>query len=485
MASRIQTLFGSQNLLRRRFGIRAHPSQRGSLPTDNLGGKHLSGRGESRVFGAVVLVGLLGVSVAFPAHASERKVVVRKKTSSRKPVVVKPATGNSSSVSTNSTLASIVPTTLTSVASAVSLTTSKVPTTVAATSAPASTTGSGGPGTLIAANAISDAPAGMNGYKLRYKSVSSAGASIEVTGLAYIPKAKAPAGGWPVLSYAHGTVGLADRCTPSNNISAIENTVAGAFGALGFVVVASDYEGLSTPGRHPYIVGVSEGRGVLDIVRAARQIPGATVSNRFVTWGHSQGGHAALFAGELAPSWAPELKLLGVVAGAPPSQLSNVGDSVSTSPFRGYLFMVAAGLQAADPTLNFNDVLTTKAQELLPVMDTGCNSEIFAAFNSVPMDQLLIKDGLLRDPWKSALAANEPGKVKTNAPILIVHGDKDEQIPVATSAALKKKLCALGGSVERKIYPGQDHGGAALASLFEVAAWLSLRVAGVPATNGC
>jgi pimeloyl-ACP methyl ester carboxylesterase len=409
-----------------------------------------------RLLGRIVVVGLLSASVGAPAHAS-RNVSVRKKTTTKQ-VPVKPAAAPTSVAPT------ITPT---------------VPSTVAPT------TGGAGSGTLVSATVMTGAPAGTTGYKVRYRSVSPAGAPIEVTGLAYIPKAKAPAGGWPVLSYAHGTVGLADRCTPSNNISAIENTIAGAFAALGFAVVASDYEGLGTPGRHPYIVGVSEGRGVLDIVRAAKAIPGATVSNRFVTWGHSQGGHAALFAGELAATWAPELKLLGVVAGAPPSQLSNVGDSVATSPFRGYMFMVAAGLQAADPTLNLNDVITAKAQAILPVVDTGCNSEVFAAFNKVPMDQLLVKDGLTRDPWKSALAANEPSRVKTNAPILIIHGDKDEQIPVETSAALKKKLCALGNSVERKIYPGQDHGGAALASLFEVTAWLSLRAAGLPATNGC
>jgi acetyl esterase/lipase len=422
-----------------------------------------------RALAGVAVVALLNVTVSLPANAS-RQVAVRKKSSNSKTVPVKPA------VTTPST--SVLATTA-------SVSTAPLPTTSKAPAVAASEVGTLGAGTLISSTPLTGAPAGTMGYKVRYKSVSPAGAPIEVTGLAYIPKAKAPTGGWPVLSYAHGTVGLADRCTPSNNITAIENTVAGAFSALGFVVVASDYEGLGTPGRHPYIIGVSEGRGVLDIVRAARQIPGATVSNRFVTWGHSQGGHAALFAGELAATWAPELKLLGVAAGAPPSQLSNVGDSVSTSPFRGYLFMVAAGLQAADPTLSLNDVMTAKAQEVLPVVDTGCNSEVFAAFNKVPMDQLLIKDGLLKDPWKSALSANEPGKVKTNAPILIIHGDKDEQIPVETSAALKKKLCALGNSVERKIYPGQDHGGAALASLFEVTAWLSLRVAGLPATNGC
>jgi pimeloyl-ACP methyl ester carboxylesterase len=413
----------------------------------------------SRLIGWIVVLGLLGVVVGTPANAS-RRVAVRKKAAGQKAVPVKPVTP-----STQAPVTSTIPST-TSLVSTVQPTT-------------------GGAGTLLSATPITGAPGGTTGYKVRYQSVSPAGAPIEVTGLAYIPKAKAPTGGWPVLSYAHGTVGLADRCTPSSNISAIETTVAGAFAALGFAVVASDFEGLGTPGRHPYIVGVSEGRGVLDIVRAARQIPGATVSNRFVTWGHSQGGHAALFAGELAATWAPDLKLLGVAAGAPPSQLTNVGDSVATSPFRGYMFMVAAGLQAADPSLNLSDVITAKAQEILPVVDTGCNSQIFAAFNKVPLDQLLVKDGLARDPWKSALAANEPGKVKTNAPILIIHGDKDEQIPVETSAALKKKLCALGNSVERKIYPGQDHGGAALASLFEVTAWLSLRAAGLPASNGC
>jgi pimeloyl-ACP methyl ester carboxylesterase len=430
------------------------------------------GSSRLRLLGGIVVVGLLSAAVVTPANAS-RNVSVSKKATNAKRVPVKPAPASAAPSAT----------------AASTTVTQTVPSTIAATLSPSSvapvTTGGSGPGTLVSATAITGAPAGTTGYKVRYRSVSPAGAPIEVTGLAYIPKAKAPAGGWPVLSYAHGTVGLADRCTPSNNISAIENTIAGAFAALGFAVVASDYEGLGTPGRHPYIVGVSEGRGVLDIVRAAKAIPGATVSNRFVTWGHSQGGHAALFAGELAATWAPELKLLGVVAGAPPSQLTNVGDSVATSPFRGYMFMVAAGLQAADPTLNLNDVITAKAQAILPVVDTGCNSEVFAAFNKVPMDQLLVKDGLTRDPWKSALAANEPGRVKTNAPILIIHGDKDEQIPVETSASLKKKLCALGNSVERKIYPGQDHGGAALASLFEVTAWLSLRAAGLPATNGC
>jgi acetyl esterase/lipase len=158
---------------------------------------------------------------------------------------------------------------------------------------------------------------------------------------------------------------------------------------------------------------------------------------------------------------------------------------VQNSPFRGYLFMVAAGLQAADPTLDLNVVLTPKAQAILPIVDKGCNSEIFAAFSKDPFDSLIIRDGLKTGPWKNALVANEPGNVKTNAPILIIHGDQDEQIPVETSATLKKKLCALGNSVDRTVYAGADHGGAAVQSILQVVAWLTARVNDVPVPNKC
>lgn len=84
------------------------------------------------------------------------------------------------------------------------------------------------------------------------------------------------------------------------------------------VVVAADYPGLGTPGMHPYLIGESEGRAVLDSVRAARDLPDAGASNRFAVWGHSQGGHASLYTGELAASYAPDLRLVGVRRHLPP-----------------------------------------------------------------------------------------------------------------------------------------------------------------------
>jgi alpha-beta hydrolase superfamily lysophospholipase len=102
--------------------------------------------------------------------------------------------------------------------------------------------------------------------------------------------------------------------------------------ARGYVVVATDYPGLGTPGIHPYLIGVSEGRAVLDSVRAARDLPDAGASNRFAVWSHSQGGHASLYTGELAASYAPDLKLVGVAGAAPATYLAELFDADKSSP---------------------------------------------------------------------------------------------------------------------------------------------------------
>ena len=359
------------------------------------------------------------------------------------------------------------------------------PTTGAAPTTAASSSRAAPPKRLISAEPIGTKIDGATGYLVRYRSQASNGEPIEVTGAAFVPDGTPPKDGWPLLSIAHGTTGLADACAPSSRLSFLELNVAKIFLASGIALVQTDYEGLGTPGRHPYLVGVSEGRGVLDIARAARELPGNKIGSRVVVWGHSQGGHSALFAGELAADYAPDLQLVGVVAGAPPSQLTGISASIETSPFRGYIFMVAAGLAAADPTLRLDQLLTPKGLETISIVDTGCTDAVFKAFASGSLSSYVNLDALTKPPWSTALARNEPGSRRTGAPILIVHGDRDEQIPIDTSAALLKKLCALGDNVERKVYPGASHAGAALTSLADVQRFVSDRFAGKPATPVC
>ena len=116
--------------------------------------------------------------------------------------------------------------------------------------------------------------AGARAWKVLYHSHALDGTDIAVSGVVVSPVGAAPSGGRPVLSWAHGTRGIADVCAPSRRTDWVQQLPAvRELIAQGFVVVATDYEGLGTAGVHPYLVGESEGRGVLDIVRAAGNLP--------------------------------------------------------------------------------------------------------------------------------------------------------------------------------------------------------------------
>ena len=162
---------------------------------------------------------------------------------------------------------------------------------------------------------------------LLYRSTDVDGGKIVVSGSLALPKGKPPKGGWPLITYAHGTTGSADACAPSRGYDA-SDLVSYAYPLLqrwlkaGYAVVRTDYEGLGTPGTHHYLLGTAEGRSVLDAARAARAFAPRKLSKRVVIAGHSQGGHAALYAASLAPGWTPELKVRGTVAFAPASHLA-------------------------------------------------------------------------------------------------------------------------------------------------------------------
>src|SRR3954447_19595592 len=152
--------------------------------------------------------------------------------------------------------------------------------------------------------------AGRNLF-VKYRSVGVDGKPITVSGVVSLPKGKAPKNGWPVISYDHGSTGIADQCAPSrdatDNPAHVYNSYAypllNRWLKAGYAVVRTDYQGLGSGGIHEYLNGVAEGRSTLDIVRAAHALD-KRVSNRFAIAGHSQGGHAALWAARLPPAWA-------------------------------------------------------------------------------------------------------------------------------------------------------------------------------------
>ena len=242
-----------------------------------------------------------------------------------------------------------------------------------------------------------------NARLMLYRSKSVDGDVVAVSGSLTLPRGPRPRGGWPIVTYAHGTAGVADGCAPTrgydeNQLVSYAYPLLRRFLNAGFAVVRTDYEGLGTPGVHPFLVGRSEGRSVLDAVRAARELE-PRLSNRFVIAGHSQGGHAALFAAALAPRWVPDLKLRGTVALAPASHLREQFEATRalSNPGGGLGSFVALGLRAVDavaPQVGVPQLLTERARALFPDTLRRCHDTLSAAdsFGGVPLNEILRGD---------------------------------------------------------------------------------------------
>jgi hypothetical protein len=344
------------------------------------------------------------------------------------------------------------------------------------------------PGTPIWAERVA-APEGALAWRVLYHSRSVRGADIAVSGLVVAPDREPPPGGFPVIGYAHGTTGLADSCAPSRRAEKIEDAPAAdlrgdlplpPFWDAGYVVAATDYEGLGTPGPHPYLVGGSEGRGVLDSIRAARALPEAHAGEPAVVVGISQGGHAALFTGELADAYAPDAALRGVVALAPGAELVQAAALLTGDPsVVGFGVAIGYGFAAAQPDLRLDEVLTPRALAAIDVMETGCIDDILDTYAG-PAAETLRLDRLMQPPWPALLDENTPGRVPSPVPIFVGQGEADPLVIPELTDALVARLCAVGDTVTYRRYPGESHSGVMEASQDDVLEWIAELVAGRP-----
>ena len=242
------------------------------------------------------------------------------------------------------------------------------------------------PGTLIWAKRVKgltlNPPAAI--WQILYHSQSLAGHDIAVSGFAIVPTAPAPDGDRPVYAWAHGTAGLGDQCAPSHKIRDNLPPFGGQQVERGAVLVATDYEGLGTPGLPTGPVGLAEAHAVLDSIRAIATLPGVGTPGKVVVAGHSQGGAAALMSAEQAPTYAPELNLVGAAALAPGVELPALVDHLAASPARGLDVIGALGFKAAYPTLAISDLLTPKSIADAAAVKSECTDAIIERYRSQP-----------------------------------------------------------------------------------------------------
>jgi uncharacterized membrane protein HdeD (DUF308 family)/acetyl esterase/lipase len=268
----------------------------------------------------------------------------------------------------------------------------------------------------------------------------------------------------PVVAWAHGTTGVAEGCAPSLLQDPFE---AGAMFTLdetissGWAVVATDYIGLGTEAPHSYLVGEPAGRAVLDAVRAARHMQGLSIADQTVVWGHSQGGHAALWAGLLADSYAPDAGVVGVAAMAPASNLTslaaNFDDVTGGSIFASYAL---AGYARTYDDVDIDDYVRGAAKVQTEEMATRCLSGAGALLN---VATYLVQDTSIftTDPNSGALGERIRENTPTDPltmPLLIAQGETDELVIPSSQQEYAEGRCASGGGpVDYRTYRDRGH----------------------------
>ena len=347
-------------------------------------------------------------------------------------------------------------------------------------------------GSLIRKEPRVGAAAGATAYKVLYRSIKPDGSPIAVSGIVIVPAGTPPPGGWPIVAWAHPTTGVVPHCAPSLALFVFQQ-MAGSRRLLenGYAIAATDYPGLGAPGPHPYLVGDSEARTVIDSVRAARSFPGLENSTRYAVWGHSQGGQAVLFAGAIAKAYAPELQLVGVAAAAPATDLA----ALMTADLN-----TAGGRNLTAMTIwSWAKVFGAPMQNVIepaamPVVDALANQCIEGAFDlyvrekmSAPLAKIFlsVKNPATIEPWKALLAQNTAGDLPPDVPVFLSQGSADGLVLPRVTQAYKERLCKNGSKVKMLVMPGVSHGFIGYDSANDAADWLADRFRGNEPPNDC
>jgi len=333
-------------------------------------------------------------------------------------------------------------------------------------------------------------PAGMRGWRILYATTVDDSTPATAVATVFAPT-DPPAGPRPVIAWEHATTGLLQKCMPSL-LSAPTKGIPGCDQIVmaGWVVVATDYSFAEKGGPHPYLIGEGEARAALDSVRAARQMSELTLDKRLVVWGHSQGGHAALWTGIVGPRYAPHLEILGVAAIAPAANIKNIlATNVAVDKrFGAYLALSYSrfyhditfeqalrpeALDAARQIVNLCDLVPPEDPERIEALAATFDGPALATSSNKALQAQLEQntaDGLIK------------------APVVIAQGLSDNVVPPSATDAYVEERCSAGQRLEYWTFAGRDHftiaqPGAPLEEL--LIRWTMARFANEPPASGC
>lgn len=348
------------------------------------------------------------------------------------------------------------------------------------------------PGVLLRAEAFTRAiPDGATAWRILYTTTRDEGVPAISSGLVVIPDGVQDP---PTIAWAHGTTGAAESCAPTLlqdpfASGAMPNTEEALLN--GWAIVATDYVGLGADAPHPYLVGQAAARSTLDAVRASRQLAGVSFGDEVVVWGHSQGGATALWAGGLAPSYAPELEIVGVAAMAPaanlPAMIGQLADG-RAGTIVGPL--VLAGYAAHYDEVHVDDYLLPAATLTFQETVARCWSDsafIVSVLGTTVLDRTIWTRSPSDGPLGARLEQNVP-RLPIEAPLLLAQGLTDTLVLPAAQQQYVEELCASGQHVDFRTFEGKDHMGVVTGDsplLGQLMEWTRARLDGAPPTNTC
>ena len=338
----------------------------------------------------------------------------------------------------------------------------------------------GAPGEIVRSEPILEAPTGARAWRILYHSTDQGGADIVVSGMVIVPDLPAPADGRVIVSWAHPTTGSAADCAPSLGVAPFIG-IEGMDDLLlaGYAIAATDYPGMGVAGPSSYLLAVPESNAVLDAARAARNLEGTDAGDRLLLWGHSQGGHAALFAAQRAGQYAPELELAGVAVAAPAANLNALmtddivdssGVTIASYAFPAYL----AAYEDRFPEASIEAILTPAGAAAVDQIASYClltQHPQIAKIVDPLVGGFVTADPATTEPWATMLRENSAGGAPIGVPIFVGQGLADELVVPSATEGYVAGLCAAGESVQFEKFEGITHALAALASLPSLLGW--------------
>ncbi|MBC3435850.1 alpha/beta hydrolase [Pseudomonas sp. BW16M2] len=350
------------------------------------------------------------------------------------------------------------------------------------------------PGKLLRSEPLDSAlslPNAASAQRILYTSLDGIDGKtpIVVSGALFIPKGKAPAGGWPVASWGHGTVGVADICAPSwAGRSYRDVQYLNRWLDEGYAIVATDYQGLGVPGGHPLLNNRMAAYGILDAAKAVvAGVPG--LANKVLIVGQSQGGAGAFAAGAYAATYAPDLGVKGSIGTGVIYTIGaqNVGeqDVNKVDPALAYGFYTLLAAQQYDPSIDPRDFYTDKALPLFEQARSSCLSALVSDVVGSGLTPANAKKDYQGDQLKAWLAQVSYPTLKLAQPIFIGTGAEDKTPAASTQVALMQDACKAGSVVQGHLYKGLGHSETVNASLRDSIPFARQVISGQPVTPIC